>query len=335
MMKNKRNIFFWAISAFGLVLWAGGAMVIAEQKGSESRVALVNGETISQADFEWEMHRAKQVYGRGRPLDETQLMDIQKRALENLIDRELLFQESKKRGFKVEPATVDEQFNAMKGRFPDEETFNKEIGKLNITAEILKSQLERAIATQQFVEKEIVTGITVSEKEIKDYYENNKTEMMQPEQVRASHVLIKTNPGATQAEKDNAKKDMEQIVARIKKGEDFATIAKEKSQCPSSAQGGDLGFFGRGQMVKPFETAAFALKPGEVSDIVETGFGYHVIKVVDKRPESIIAFDDVKEQLERHLKQQKVNQTIGQYVEKLKGEAKIERFLPQPTEAKQ
>ena len=110
-------------------------------------------------------------------------------------------------------------------------------------------------------------------------------------------------------------------------GEEFAVLAKEFSEGPSSANGGDLGNFRRGQMVKPFEEAVFTLRPGEVSDIVETEFGYHLIKVIDKKPETTIAYEDIKDRLEQHLKQEKVQREVSLYVEKLKEKAKVERFL--------
>ena len=113
-------------------------------------------------------------------------------------------------------------------------------------------------------------------------------------------------------------------------GADFAETAKAQSEGPSKDQGGDLGYFGRGQMVKPFEDAAFALEPGKVSDVVETPFGYHLIRVSDKKPETVVSYDEVKERLANFLKNQKVQREMTQYVDELKASAKIERFLTPP-----
>jgi peptidyl-prolyl cis-trans isomerase C len=151
----------------------------------------------------------------------------------------------------------------------------------------------------------------------------------QPEQVRASHILIKVEPQADESQKAAARKKIQKIQQRLQKGEDFAALAEEFSQCPSSAKGGDLGYFRRGQMVKPFEEAAFALKPGEVSDVVETKFGYHLIKVIEKKSETTIAFEDIKDRLEQYLKQEKVQKEVSLYAQKLKEKAKVERFLTQ------
>ena len=104
-------------------------------------------------------------------------------------------------------------------------------------------------------------------------------------------------------------------------------LAREYSEGPSSVKGGDLGYFGRGQMVKPFEDVAFALEIGELSDVVETRFGYHLIKVTGKKPETVIAYADIKERLQQYLKDEKVQQEVNAYVEDLKTKAKVEKFL--------
>ncbi|MCK4727485.1 MAG: peptidyl-prolyl cis-trans isomerase [Desulfobacterales bacterium] len=183
------------------------------------------------------------------------------------------------------------------------------------------------MAIQKFIDNELVQKITVSDKEIKTYYDSNPDFFRQSEQVRASHILIKVHPQAEESQKAEARKALEKIQLKLKEGDDFSALAKESSQCPSSAKGGDLSYFKRGQMAKPFEDAAFALKPGEVSDIVETRFGYHLIKVVDKKPKSMIPYQDVKDRLGQYLKQEKARKEVSLYVEKLKQEAKIERFL--------
>jgi peptidyl-prolyl cis-trans isomerase C len=132
---------------------------------------------------------------------------------------------------------------------------------------------------------------------------------------------------ADAAQKASAKKTLQDIKARLAKGEDFAALAKEFSQDSSSANNGDLGYFRRGQMVKPFEDAAFSLKPNEVSDIVETQFGYHLIKVYDKKPESVIAYDDVKDRIAEQIRQDKLKQEVMEYIQELRKSAKIETKL--------
>jgi peptidyl-prolyl cis-trans isomerase C len=140
--------------------------------------------------------------------------------------------------------------------------------------------------------------------------------------------LIKVDPEADESRKAEARKKLEMIQKRLRKGEDFAALAKEFSEGPSRGKGGDLGYFRRGQMVKAFEEAAFTLRPGEVSDIVETKFGYHLIKVIDKKPEKTMAYKDVKDRLGDYLKREKVQKEVRLYVEKLKEKAKVERFPP-------
>jgi peptidyl-prolyl cis-trans isomerase C len=145
--------------------------------------------------------------------------------------------------------------------------------------------------------------------------------------VRASHILIKVDPKADESQRATARKKIDKIQQKLQQGEDFAALAKEFSQGPSSVKGGDLGYFGRGQMVKPFEKAAFGLMPGDVSGIVETRFGYHLIKVIERRPETTMAFKDIKGRLGRYLMQEKVRREVNLYVQKLKKKAKVERFI--------
>ena len=121
-------------------------------------------------------------------------------------------------------------------------------------------------------------GIAVSEADARAYFDAHPDEFKMPERVHASHILVKVDPNASDASKAESRKKLEGIKARLDGGEDFAKLAEENSDCPSSAKGGDLGFFTRGQMVAPFEEAAFALNPGDTSDVVETRFGFHLIK---------------------------------------------------------
>ncbi len=277
-MPQRGKRAFWA-PIMALALASVVSLSVAGEKNlSKDKAAVVNGTVITQADLEREMDGARQRASRmGKPLGASQLPEIKKEAIERLIERELLYQESKKKGTKVDEAALKEQIEAMKKRFPSEAEFKNALSKMNLSEADVKSEFARGMAIQKVIDKEFVQKTTVSDKDKKAYYDSNPDLFKQPEQVQASHILVKVDPKGDASQKAEARKKIEEVKKKLKKGEDFAALAKEYSQCPSSANGGDLGFFKQGQMVKPFEDAAFALKPGKVSDIVETRFGYHMI----------------------------------------------------------
>jgi len=327
-MEIERSRWFWAPAAVLALISIASPALAGQKPPPGGKMAVVNGSVITRADFDREMSRVQQrLLSMGRPLSDSQLSAIKKRVLESLIDRELLYQESQKQRVTVEDAAINEQLSKLKERFPSEAEFKRALSEANLSEDAIKSQFKREMVIQRFIAKQFIQKITVSEKESKAYYDSHPDLFKQPGQVRARHILIKLNPGADESQKVEAREKLKKVQEKLEKGEDFEDLAEEFSEGPSSAKGGDLGYFGRGQMVKPFEEAAFALGPGEVSDIVETGFGYHLIKVIDKKPETTIAYEDIKERLEHHLKQDKVHKEVSLYVEKLKEEAQVERFL--------
>ena len=327
-MHLERLLPFWRLLIVLALITLVSPIYAAESQSADQKVAVVNGTVIKQAELDSEMTRYLASLQRmGRFPNDVELSQIKKQVLENIIGRELLYQESQKKGIKVDQEQVDAQLTALKERFPSEATFKDALSSMNLTEADLRFQFERDLAIRKLLEGQIGDNVAVSEKEIRAYYDGNVETFKKPEQVRASHILIKVDPGADEAKKADARTKIESVQTKLKKGEDFGALAKEYSEGPSAPKGGDLGFFGRGQMVKPFEDAAFTMKPGQVSDMVETRFGYHLIMVTDRTPEGTLTYEEVRDRLEKFLRQQKVQAAIAEYVETLKAKAKIERFL--------
>jgi len=299
-----------------------------EKQASDGKAAVVNATVITQEDLDRELSVIQQrLLSEGKVLNESQLLETKKKVLEGLINVELLYQEAQMQGAKVSDEAINKQLGTVKSRFPNEDKFKSSLIKMDLTEAELITQINRALTVQQFIDKKFVQKVTVSDKETRAYYDANQAAFKQPEQVKASHILIKVGPQADEPQKAAARKKIEEIQQRVQKGEDFAVLAKEFSEGPSSVKGGDLGYFRKGQMMKPFEEAAFALKSGEVSDIVETSFGYHLIKLVDKKPESTIPYEGIKDRIQAYLKQKKVGEQVDLYVADLRGKAKVEQFL--------
>lgn len=317
----------WFAFAFLLLLMpvliqaAGGT-------SSEKNVALVNGAAISDKTLESELYQVKQRYlQQGITLPEDQNAAVRKKTLDYLINQELLYQESQKKGLKVDQDIVSGRLAAMQKRFPSEAEFEKTLKEIHLSKTDLQLKISRGIAIEELIKAQITKNIVVTEEENKSFYETNPQYFKQPEQVKASHILIKVDSKADDAQKAQAREKIQKIQQKLKNNEDFAALAKEYSEGPSKSKGGDLGFFGRGQMVKPFENAAFIMKPGEISDIVETQFGYHLIQVTEKKAEQTILYEEVKEKISQYLKQQKTNQEVQTYIQKLREGAKIETYL--------
>jgi len=193
--------------------------------------------------------------------------------------------------------------------------------------EAYKNDFHKQLLYQKLLEPQWAGKINVTEDQAQKYYSDNQKEFEIPEQVGASHILI--TPDTTTAGTDpnqakaKAKAKAEELLKQIKEGANFAELAKANSACSSAADGGDLGFFARGQMVAPFEEAAFQLEPGQISDVVETRFGYHIIKVTDRKKAGVIPFEQAKDYIMANLTQKKRLELAKEYIELLKAEADI------------
>ncbi len=325
-MKQVKGLAILLAMAF-LGIWFHG-VGYAGDKVLKDRIATVNGKPISREEFNREVENIKMRFTQsGQALNSAQIMALRVRVLENLINRELLYQESRKKGIEVSKKEVEAKMEEVKKRFPSQEQYNSALKRAGMTEEIVRYQLAMALAIEKYVEQEFGKKAKVTEEDARKFYDSHPDEFSQPEQVRASHILIKVAPDADKVKKEKALKKIKEVQQKAKKGEDFSELAKKYSEGPSAARGGDLGFFPRGKMVKAFEEAAFSLEKGEISDIVETPFGYHVIKVTDKKKQGKISFEKIKDRLIEYLKDQKVRQEVVAHLTQLKKQAKIERFL--------
>jgi peptidyl-prolyl cis-trans isomerase C len=179
----------------------------------------------------------------------------------------------------------------------------------------------------EYLKREIAQKITVPDDELKSYYDSHKDEFKTQDMVKARHILVRVDNSASDDEKKKAKEKTELYLKKIKDGEDFAKLASDFSDDPGSkAKGGDLGFFPRGRMVKPFDDAAFSLKPGETSGIVETQFGFHIIKVEDRKDSSVESFDVVKERLKQKLSQDRTRKELTDFIDKAMKDSKTEIY---------
>jgi len=326
-MEKKCGRLVWLFLAVISLAWISLPAVAAEKQTSKGKIAVVNGSVITQDDFDQEMARFRQQFARrGQSLSDTQLQALKDKVIEGLINQELLYQESQNKHVNVAEGAINEQLEAFKKRFQDEEQFQSALSKMNLSVAAIKAKIKRGLSIQHFIDQQFIQKTKVTPEEVKNYYDTHPAAFKQPELVHASHILIKVAPQADETEKAAARKRIEEIQQVLRDGADFALLARQFSQGPSGPKGGDLGFFRRGQMVKPFEDAAFALSPGGVSDIVETQFGYHLIKTIEKKAETLIEYEKVKDNLRQYLLKKKVQGPVSDYVQGLKEKAKIERF---------
>lgn len=261
---------------------------------------------------------------------EQQMKLLKDQALQEMIKMQLLDEQVKKANIKVTDDEVTGEITRMASLQKPPATleeFKAKMEAYGYNYEQLKNQMQAMLGQQKLVAQKYPDEAKVTEDDAKAYYEQNKARYDVPEQVRASHILIKPdlsdpNSDPNQA-KAAAKAKAEDLLKKVKEGGDFAALAKENSACPSAARGGDLDFFRRGQMVPAFDKAAFELEVGKISDVVETQFGFHIIKVTDRKAASTTSFDQIKGTLMAELVQRKLQELAMKYVEQLKLKAKI------------
>jgi peptidyl-prolyl cis-trans isomerase C len=289
-------------------------------------LARVNGEAINKADFE---RAIRDLEGRaGGPVPADQRDRIYRGVLDQLIGYRLLAQESAARKIAVAETDIDARIAEIRKQFPTQDAFTQTLEQRSMTVEALRNDAREGMRIDRMLEAEMSGKIAVTTAQIDDFYKKNPDQFKTPERVRASHVLIAFPENADATAKAAVRERALVVLKALQAGNDFADVAKTNSGDPgSAANGGDLGFFERGQMVGPFEQTAFTLKPGQLSDLVETTFGFHIIKVTAKQAERTLPLDEVRPRLQEFLENQNREQQTDAFVESLRARGKVEILI--------
>jgi len=288
-------------------------------------VARVNGQDVKKAEFERMIDTI--VRRAGQPIPTERRDEILRGALDQLVVYTLLSQECQTRQIKADPTEIDQRVQQLRGQFPNEQAFAKALKDRGMTLDNLKRDAQVDLSVNKLMDAEMATQPAVTDQEAKDFYDKNPDRFKQGEAVRASHILIRVNQDADAAARKKAKAEIDALLKQVRAGGDFAKLAQEHSQDGSAAQGGDLNFFTKGQMVPAFDQVAFSLKPGQVSDVVQTQFGYHIIKVTEHKPARTVPFEEASGQIKQFLTQQHQQQHADEFIAALKKKSKIEVLI--------
>lgn len=250
-------------------------------------------------------------------------------ALDSLIDFELLYQASIASGTVVAEAEIDQEVSLNKGRFPDDASFREALLRKGLTAEDLRFDTKRMIAVSRYLDRKIGRSVNVSAEDVGKFYQAHRAEFYRPAQVRASHILVRVEPGASEAQREAARAKANDLLAQIRGGARFAELARQYSEDrATAAEGGDLGFFSSGTMVESFEQPVFALVPGQVTGVFETPYGFHIAKVTDRTVEGTRSLDEVRDTIRAHLTQAERARLQAEHTTELRQRASIEIYDP-------
>ncbi len=299
---------------------------VAEEIDPKAVVVTVNGQEITEKEVSDEVAKRVEMQKKRMPagmeLPDTMKQQVRKRVVDTKVEQALLGQEMAKQDISVSDEAVLEEITKIAGQKGQSmEEVEKEITKYGMTLEDLKGQIRSQMQIKALMES-LDPNAVVTEADAQEFYDENPQHFNQPAQVKASHILC----GKRGIKEDEYPAELEMIEAakaRLDAGETFEDVAKDVSTCPSSAKGGDLGFFGKGQMDPAFEKAAFETELGQTTGIVKTSFGYHIIKVTDKKEAGTTSFAEAKEQITQFLTQQKQSGLWAEYSKTMRDNATI------------
>jgi peptidyl-prolyl cis-trans isomerase SurA len=289
----------------------------------------VNDQIITRTEYERSRDTLKQETQQATDPDKA-FAEREKDVLRDLIDRQLLLEKGKDLGITAETEVIkrlDEMRKQMK--MDSMEDLEKAATAQGVSFEDFKEQMKEQIITQQVIGKEVGSHMSLSKDDEQKFYEEHKEELRQPEQIRLSELLVAVpapkegaaeDPQALEAAKTKA----DGLLAEIRKGAKFEDVAKKNSNGPTAAQGGDLGNFKRGTLAKELEDKTFAMKPGEVSDVIRTKQGFVILSVVEHQQEGIPEFKDVEPKVQDAMYMQKLQPALRAYLAKLRTEAYID-----------
>ena len=294
----------------------------------EGPVAVVNGVNIPAEKFLVEFEGTLRRYQRARHPVKPQLKErLKDNLVRRLVDAEIIRQKAKEMQVEVAEKDFNAKWEAHKKRYGTPDAFKAFLARTGETVERMQAQFRLNLIREQVFAK-VSDNVVIADKDLTDFYEKNKEKYNEKEKIKASHILFRVPANASDEEKTKKKALAKEVLAKAKKNPaSFAELAKQYGEDPTKDRGGDLGFFTKGRMVKPFEEAAWKLKKGKVSNLVTTQFGYHIILKTDHQKENQKSFKDVKEQISRTVRAQRRNNAVREAIASWRSAAKIEVFV--------
>ena len=286
-------------------------------------VARVNGTEIKRSDLENAIqgYAIEQLRKTADQLSDQELTELRELALEKLLARELIYQEALLYGIIAGEEEIDEEKHKIIANFPSEDEFYTTLEKAGIDAIAYHRMLRQDISVNLMSDKKIADLPEPTEDEISALFEKHPEKMLRKGRVRACHILAKL----TEEKQEQALLKIKELQEQVNV-DNFAELAQQNSDCPSSTSGGDLGWFRKGDMVQQFEEVAFSLKVGAISDVVTTQFGYHLIKVIDREEDTPLSLEEARPQIIKVLKTEAGAIMLKNWVAELKEMAEIEFF---------
>lgn len=292
--------------------------------------ARVNGTEISYQRFHhaYEEYLAQNHVNIVTTRDPKKLSEFRRQTMDLMIEQELVWQAAEKAGITAEPAAVDAALAEMQSAFSTREELTRRLEAEGFTEETYRAHLAHAIAASLYLDRVRDGVAAVSDAELEAFYRENEHRLTLPEQVRVRHILLTWKPMGKPDDRAALREQMGDILRQAREGSDFAALARTYSEDSTSADGGDVGFFGRGEMAAAFEEAAFALEVGEVSEIVETPFGVHILKSEERRKAELLPLDEIREDLRDFLRDERSDEAVRQETTGLRQAAAIEILIP-------
>jgi peptidyl-prolyl cis-trans isomerase C len=286
----------------------------------------VNGQPIPPEAIEFELGRLVKFYCQHMPEEQVraQLPALRERAVEQAIGARLLFDEAARLKIAVPDAEVDERLEQMKKEVGGAKKFEALLQQQKLTEAALRDQLRAGRRVDKLVEQVVAAVPEPTEAEMRAHFADHQSEYVRPERAQAQHILVKP-AGADEAARAAAKAKLEAVRERVQAGKPFADEAAAHSDCPSGREaGGSLGWFGRGMMVPAFDEAVFGMPVGELSGIVETQFGYHIIRKTGHEEETTTSFEDARESVRDFLRHAARGAALAAHVAELKTKAAVQ-----------
>ena len=289
-------------------------------------VARVNGLEIPREEFERGIRAAET---KAQQVVPSQFKaEIYRNILDRLVAFHLLRQESIERGLEIHEEEVDAEIERIRSSFQSAEAFDQRLSDWQTSLELLREETRNDLLIARMIELEVVPKLSLDEESVRTFYDQHSDQFTQSAAVRASHILIGVEASADGEAKRRARVDAEAVRKEAASGVDFAALARENSSDVGSApKGGDLGFVTRGQTVPPFDEALFSLKAGEISDLVESVFGLHIIYAVEPRPERVLSYEEASGKIRVLLLQQKRDLLAAAFLEDLRAKGEVEIYI--------